>query len=725
MTWRDLTLGAMVLSCAVLAADAQTRTFDGNNDADGGDGTTYTDPLNWDGDDVPNSGGENAVIDAGDAWNVLLNGSIKIGNLTIGGDDMLTIGNGGLLGINGLTADGTVLIDSTGSVTQLRLDVDQTFTGTGEVTLSGVNARLTGNAGGRLLTIDNDFSINGSGNLGVNVLNIVNDGTVQATGNTGFEIDPSTSFTNNGVLQAVGSGGLVFGNGNFINNTSIDVLAGSSLTTKSGTTITGGVINVDPAGTAAFANGTDLNSVTINGTADINNGQSVDVIGGLTVNDTLNLAGTGSLTQLTLINDQTFDGTGEIVMEGAGNNNTRITGNAGGRALTIGNDLTIKGSGNLGFNVLNIVNNGTVRATSNTVPMLIDPSTSFTNNGTLEAVGSAGMVLAAGTFDNQGTFNVQNGSKLETSSGTILKGVVNNLGTGQIILNGGTDLNGVTVNGDADVPNGASVDILNGLTVNNTLTLAGTGSLTQLTLINDQTFDGAGEIVMEGAGNTRITGNAGGRALTIGSDLTIKGSGNLGFNVLNIVNDGTILAQGADPLTIDTSSSFATTGTLGGDGTLVFTDGTVNNQGTISPGLSPGTLTIDGNVDNADTSTLLIEVAGPNAGVDSDLLIVDGVFDVDGILQIRFLPGSEALESFAGSIVIVDAENLLSNGLDAPSIHFDFILVESSGLVDVVVDTDADEIRLTNFRDIVPIPEPASIALFGAAGLLLLGRRRA
>ena len=1081
--FRFLTVGVTVVACAAFTVSAQTRTFDGNNDVDGGDGVTYTDANNWDTSDVPNSAGESAVIDPGDAWDVLLNGSININGLTVGADDTLTVNNGSSLSLAQLTADGTINVLSTGNATSLVLTADQIFTGSGQVVLSEANARLTGNFSGRALTLSNGFSVTGSGNLGFNILNITNNGTVSATSNTTtLVIDPSNTFINDGTLEAVGTAGLELNAGTFVNNTSIDVLAGSALTTTNGTIIQGGSIDIDPTAQATFGNGTDLNAVTINGTADVDNGDSIDATGGLTVNDTLNLNGTGNATQIILGDDQTFGGTGQIVMDGnnntritgnfsgrlltvgndltiegsgnlgnnvlniinngavratsntdvltidpnatfanngtlaavgtagldlnggtfvnntsidvlpgsaltttfgtviqggainvdptgqatfgngtdlnavtingiadvsngdsidtiggltvngtvnlngslnstqiilsddqafggngqivmTGGNNTRITGNFSGRLLTIANNMTIRGSGNLGVNVLNIINNGAVRATSNTNVLAIDPNGTFTNNGTLEAVGTAGLDLNGGTFINNTSIDVLAGSTLITSAGTVIQGgtinvdptgqstfgsgtdlnavtingtadvnnnnsidVISGLtvngalnvngagnstqisltddqtfdGAGQIVMIGnsntritgntagrlltiangfaingsgflgvnvlnfinngavratsnantlsidphatftnngtleavgsagldfnggtfinntsidvlpgsilttsngtviqggsinvdpagqaslgsGTDLNAVTITGPVDVNNGNSIETLTGLTVNGTLALNGLGSSTQITLLDDHTFDGTGQIVMTGTTNTRITGNATGRALTIANGLTIRGSGNIGTNVLNITNHGTILADGASPLAINTHSSFVTspTSVLGGDNTFDFVDGFVNNNGTIAPGNSPGTLTIDGDVNNSATSVLAIEIAGATEGVDADLLVVNGYFDIEGTLEVTFLPGAESLLP-TDTIRIVNADSFFA-ALDS----FDNLTFGdgSSGFYTVTYDDQTGDIFLTGFDDIV-VPEPTALAMIGLTGLALLRRRQ-
>jgi outer membrane autotransporter protein len=64
--------------------------------------------------------------------------------------------------------------------------------------------------------------------------------------------------------------------------------------------------------------------------------------------------------------------------------------------------------------------------------------------------------------------------------------------------------------------------------------------------------------------------------------------------------------------------------------------GNVTNSGIVSPGDSPGTLTIIGNYTQTSSGTLKTEIGGLNAGVNSDLLQVNGAggSSLDGTLQL-------------------------------------------------------------------------------------------
>lgn len=84
-------------------------------------------------------------------------------------------------------------------------------------------------------------------------------------------------------------------------------------------------------------------------------------------------------------------------------------------------------------------------------------------------------------------------------------------------------------------------------------------------------------------------------------------------------------------------------GTLGGTGTIsgaIAEVGGVNNfGGDVSPGNSPGILTIDTDYTQGPEGTLRIEIAGPEPGTQYDQLIVTGDAVLDGILELVFLDG--------------------------------------------------------------------------------------
>lgn len=78
-------------------------------------------------------------------------------------------------------------------------------------------------------------------------------------------------------------------------------------------------------------------------------------------------------------------------------------------------------------------------------------------------------------------------------------------------------------------------------------------------------------------------------------------------------------------------------GVLNGSGRIT---GDVNNLGgTISPGHSPGTITIDGNWTQASNGTLNMEIAGATADTQYDQLVVNGTATLNGTMSLVLLNG--------------------------------------------------------------------------------------
>ncbi len=113
-------------------------------------------------------------------------------------------------------------------------------------------------------------------------------------------------------------------------------------------------------------------------------------------------------------------------------------------------------------------------------------------------------------------------------------------------------------------------------------------------------------------------------------------------------NDGTVTALTSTSVALNVLP----TGTLSGTGLV---NGDVFLQGTMAPGDSPGTFTVNGNYTQTATATFLEEIAGTGAG-QFDMLVVDGNLTLDGTLDVEFLNGftgavgdSFTLISFTGS----------------------------------------------------------------------------
>ena len=103
-------------------------------------------------------------------------------------------------------------------------------------------------------------------------------------------------------------------------------------------------------------------------------------------------------------------------------------------------------------------------------------------------------------------------------------------------------------------------------------------------------------------------------------------------------NTGTIRIEGGATLTVSGSGLEQTaTGRLEGVGTLDVQGVAYADAGTVSPGGSPGALTIRGNPAFGPSHRLDLEAAGVEAGVSLDRLAVDGTARLDGTLRLALV----------------------------------------------------------------------------------------
>lgn len=147
-----------------------------------------------------------------------------------------------------------------------------------------------------------------------------------------------------------------------------------------------------------------------------------------------------------------------------------------------------------------------------------------------------------------------------------------------------------------------------------------------------------------------------------------------------------------------------------GDGTFAG-NVTLSNGAAISPGNSPGLLTIDGLVDLERDGLVRIELGGTVRGDEYDAIDVTGPVEIDGILDLSLI--DEFTPSASDEFVIIQA----------PSITGDF-----SNAVDAIwagqyrfdVDYQGTQIVLSNATF---VPEPSSCIMLLLTTLLALGAR--
>ncbi len=230
-------------------------------------------------------------------------------------------------------------------------------------------------------------------------------------------------------------------------------------------------------------------------------GVDVDNEGLITLNgakgaSTLSFNDSGAGAEFSITN--TAAGGGKIVL--SDNPGNRITGVNGTESLFLGNGQRLSGAGTIG-NFSFIDNHGTI--TANGANPLILALSSTAN--------------AFGNLENAGAINVNDGSVLEISSGAWIDN------TGSITLNAAAQ----------------------------TSTLEFANS--QPILLGSAT--GAGQLVMSDNPGNRIVGLTGQETLINNAAHTIQGAGTIANFGGGFVNNGTVIANGANPLIIDITAA--------------------------------------------------------------------------------------------------------------------------------------------------------------------------
>jgi hypothetical protein len=160
-------------------------------------------------------------------------------------------------------------------------------------------------------------------------------------------------------------------------------------------------------------------------------------------------------------------------------------------------------------------------------------------------------------------------------------------------------------------------------------------------------------------------------------------------------------------LTVGEDTKVKPGGMLSGKGHLVSD---VLNESIIAPGNSPGTLVIEGDLEQTATGTLQLELAGTNAA-EHDLLSVTGTFELGGHIDLTLLNGF--MPQLGDTFELMEADEIVENGyvVSAPALAGNLTIetgVETRGMQEVFVAT--------------VVPEPCSIAMLTAV-LPLIGRR--
>lgn len=508
----------------------------------------------------------------------------------------------------------------------------------------GSGLAVTNNAGGIL---SGAVGIRFIGATGGNTIN--NAGTITGTGGTAIiftgannTVNLQTSSVITGAIQTTTASGNV-----------LNLQGGSSATGTVSSAFTGSGfqnLNINAPGSIwnfqgpiAISSATNVSAGTLNVTGAGSNFRALTIAAGAAT--TFAQTGTNTFTTLNVASGASLSSTSgaNLTMTGAGTLNGAMTlggaMNAGGNAFTMGSgsSLTVTDTGSYVTTAFNgIVVNG---------------SSSITNNGTITGTGTTGAIKIANnavvTIANSGTISGTgaNGSAIWTETGSVnlyntgtLIGATNNSALSLNSDNSSITLDtGSVLMGGTGVGTQMPVGITNNLVMelqgkNLSLTLAGTNTengdmlgrgnnnalgLTTLTSSADSVWTLGGKINMIGtrvdtlkvsgnlivSGTITQSGSGGGTTIDTGATLSLGNGGTTGMVTKAIIDNGTLVFNRSDNLAYSLPISGSGILVQQGSGTTTitaingYTGGTLVANGTLnaanSGAVGPGSVTID------------------------------------------------------------------------------------------------------------------------------------
>ncbi|WP_312861594.1 autotransporter outer membrane beta-barrel domain-containing protein [Segnochrobactrum spirostomi] len=309
--------------------------------------------------------------------------------------------------------------------------------------------------------------------------------------------------------------------------------------------------------------------------------------------------------------------------------------------------LSISDFASLGSEASNLAfYGGTLAVTASSATAM--PVSLETSGGTVQVVGTSTAATMAGVISGEGGLT-------KTGAGTL------------ILLADNTYTGGTTISeGTLQLGNGGTTGSIVGNVVNNAA----------LVINRSGTYDFPGTIT--GSGSVTIVGG------------TVNFTGEGGYSgQINVADASLVLSQGstsASSFAIGPGGTISGTGTIGG---LAVLEG-----GTASPGYSPGTLTVNGNVAFSPGSVYQVDITPAGA---HDLITATGTATIGGgTVQVVATQGTYAPGT---TYTILTAQGGVSGQFASVTANYAFL--------DPVLSYDANDVYLTVVRNTAAFPDVA------------------
>jgi hypothetical protein len=274
-----------------------------------------------------------------------------------------------------------------------------------------------------------------------------------------------------------------------------------------------------------------------------------------------------------------------------------------------------------------------------------------------------------------------------------------------------------------EFPDGADVAALFG----GTITRSRSVIVDEPVTVKEVSFNNSHSYAIIGRGSVTLESDSGNAAVRVfqgdhqfqavvnlATDTEVNVSGGTSLALNNVLNlDGhTLLKSGDGTLQINNQLN-AQGGTLSGlsgaiSGSAIIVGDLHNIGGTLAPGNSPGVMRVQGNFRQDVDAILSMEIGGSVAIEDYDVLQVEGISDLAGLLEVSLL---DEFEPVAG-----DAFVLLD--LDVSRGTFDQIVLPPLGRG---LQWDATALYTAGSLGVTAVPEPGAVQLLVWAVVVQVG----